>query len=498
MFDLSVDPSVMKTVNGHLPAMTRGRVLSTFDRIMVYGLTALSHNSLWWDSPTEFSLLITRRPLQLDLQGGVTIRGSMDADQPGRVWLHDIELAMRPVTLPKRFCYRPKPKKRTQKELDRYARIEHKWIDEELDNPFIQNCAYRESWLIDLPVTLTAMIEGWFYTDVEQLLHTKTAETLFGFRPHIDEEAVASYARRLRVDRDTTAGFLKRSLRHLKNQSGVLGIVNFIDNTDPLSRAQVEFINVATFAIKQLCPDMDVLVVDVIINDEDGQTPHWDVFREYHGQNRFWGRHSERKRWPFSMVFGRRYRRYTNEQLRLPLDDGGRLFDVDLFADHRKQGQSRVMLNAQYSASVRNALFDLLRAACTINSQPLMKVLRRDFRGMPEATVQEYLETMLKTSAVVLVNADVECDLFKLVVQSCIEAKCEGAPLIKIVQTDSVPPGSVAVPLDTACDKMQLFKQPRADLPADACSEIVDGIFKAYDTNIYLDMLYSATFWHQD
>lgn len=307
MFNLAVEPSVLQTMET-LPATTRTRVMQSFCTIMEEGLLALNSKRLAWFSPTDFDISISRKSFDMDLRNGAVAQGFLK-DQDGKPGIFIEKL--RHVEKRRRISGRAYRYGETEIErnTENYITLDNAWVVEQLQNPFVyKNFSESFSSIANTPVTFPMLMEARFYREINQIYISKSVERKYGFKPYYPDECAQDYCERIKFDA-TFRNQIKQISLHSFLESfskfkDVLVIVNFIDELDPLSLAQVEFINASVFFMRAQYPDTKIQVVDVVARDIQGARPYFDEFLFYHKQHRLELRDQNRILAPFTMVLG--------------------------------------------------------------------------------------------------------------------------------------------------------------------------------------------------
>ena len=502
IYDLAVHPEVLEAIEG-LPATTRQRVVTAFSTICMDGLNALNHKKLRWRSERDFALAISRTAFDMQLENGVTAEGFVGGNDFPTVYI----TALQPVEGKRRISRyshgigRGLPSDETGR-AD-YITIGNNWFAAELRNPFVKKALTDDRFrLAYLPVTYPMVLASRFYGDLRQVQLAKRAEDLYGFAPRYSDAAAAAFCaaadhpfERVRFDRRAAAGaqhsslsvFLRRAVMRPES----LIIVNFIDEQDPFSRTQKEFINAALCFLQLHYRRLRPLIVDVIIKDEEGATPHWEDFLSYHGQHRFPVARFKRGLSPFSMVWGRLHQDLAGEQRELPFDGQHRLFDIDLFQGCRDSEQSEILKDSHYRVNLDQAFFNLIRAGGVVVEKGV-KVEVRDLCDLSDEALREALGEIMKSSAVVLVNGEGNSALSKVAIDAACEAQLSGFPFVAIILTECIEPGSIVVPFDERLGATKIFRD--LDLDPDSIEQVFEAILVAYGRNRYLSSRYLASF----
>ncbi len=493
-YRLAVNPSVLETIDT-LPSTTRTRVLQSFCTIMGRGLLALNHKKLSWHSESEFKLTISRKSFDMKLRNGVIADGFLRDDKRGCIFIEKLHPVNKDTRI-SNFAHDYKKPITSKKNTVNYVELGNDWVAEEIKNPFIhRNNSEGFSSLFKTPVTHSMIMESRFYGDIDQIHLSKAIEKRHGFKPYITEESAQDYCEHMRFDASSKNDILKKSLyeflENYENYPETLVIVNFIDELDPLSLAQSEFINFMIFYMHCQFPDLKIQVVDVITRDLQGAQPYIEEFTHYHKQHRLALDGQNKPLAPFTMVLGELPCPLRGRQLRLPLPGYRRWFDIDLFANCREQADYSYMRTAIYKGNLRSAAYDLMRAGGLMNTKIAM-VNFKDLRDYPKSEVHEDIIEILKFSAVLLMNDDKNSPAYEVAKTTSDYAQAIGFPFIVTIQTNFVEPGMIAVPVNMDGSKLRICKITKND--DDAHSSVLDGVIEAHERNPYLATLDCRTF----
>ena len=378
-------------------------------------------------------------------------------------------------------------------DTERYVTVDEDWLERRFSDPFVRNTLSSKNKRASskAPALFSMRMETAFYANFEQIRVSKEAERKYGYKPYWSDKDVQGICERIRFDATYKNKPGKTPLRDylesFNENRDILVIVNFIDELDPLSLAQVEYINSVIFFTNRQYREVKMQVVDVIVRDLQGACPYREEFVFFHKQHRLILEDKERALAPFTMVLGEiapdKRESSFPEQLRLPFENYRRWFDIDLFFDCRDPGLCRYRATFNYKQNLLSAAFNLMCAAGVI-IRSFNYVQHRDLRGLPETQVREHIEFLLKRSALVLINDEIASPAGRLCVDACAVAQGTGYAFAAVLLTDTVSPGSVVVPLDERYTESRTIDL--TDHDKEARDRVVDAISEAYEENDYL------------
>ena len=504
-FELAIHESIVAKIET-LPSTIRCRISTIFSTISIEGLEALSAEILTWKSDNEFRLSVTRKRHDIELQNGIIADGFINQSKKPCIYIKRLER----VTHPLRITSKTPPHQENDKNdlfvetlTGNYVEINDAWIDKERENPFVNQALKNSSTLTSIaPVTLPMVIERMFYRNIEQIHRAVRAQEIFGFVPKYPHDHTKNYLnfcsfnKRIRFDVDyknkTNSTPLINYLERFEYKNDNLLLVNFIDELDPLSLAQADFINgMVKIFFKRQYPSLIIHVVDVIIQDKQGRKPYYEEFIHYHGQHRFnlkFSREGTNKPpAPFTMVLGEIHEALRDDQYSLPMSERHHMFDVDLFIGCRGEAgyHSRDM---RYSRNVKSAIYNLLRAAGFVTSERYT-VGYTDLRRGCEQEIDRDIREILKTSAIIYINDEITSTSAELARNASYSMMSSGYPHVTIIQTNRVKPGYLGVPVSVNGTEIRLTEESSNE------EELIMALNEAYDRNYYLMELWAFQFW---
>lgn len=487
-FPLAVHPSVLDTL-ALLPATTKTRVLQSFCVIMVEGILALNPQCLSWNAPDHFTLSITRRPFDPVLENGALLQGFIEEEEGRpRFCIQSLQHVKG-----RRRIY-PRATKHVLSKRDEnsagYVELDFDWAEEQLENPFVRKSLIEDiGSLGHVPISLPELIAARFYGDIEQILISASVQNTFGLRTYDINRHSHLPFERLRFD----AAFKDRAgeaslhafIEKLNRQTDTLSVINFIDEQDPLSLAQAQFLDSALFFAQTQYPATKFQIADVIVRDAQDARPFIEAFRHFHGQHRFYVEDGSRPRAPFTMVLGELAPDLRGNQPWLPASDRRRWFDIDLFDGCRGPGMRSEWANARYRVNLELAIYNIVRAASfMLPGGASLQVQYRDLRGQSREMIEDDLSEMRKSTALLLLSNEPSTPTGRLANRVCCIAQGAGLPFVATIQVDWVEENTIVVPVSNNPDQDHIFPINSDD--DETANRIIDAVFDAYDRNPYL------------
>ncbi len=443
-FRLAVHSSVLEAFKS-LPALTKARVLAVFRTIRLDGPTALDKHIVAWDREDRFTLCIPRNLFDLELKDGALAKGYYRF--PGFDDTFYIESLSR---IEGRRCIE------SGKSVDDIRHgsgrdaaadvvpLDDAWFSEQYKDPFVDRA--RGSGIIPhskIPVTRPLRALERFYASPHEVMTGKRVERRLGTGPAFSRRFAGNDCRHMRFGRPAQGDFVMSNVyAHIdacRKRPQTMAIVNFIDECDPYSLAQQEFVYLLIPYLRDQCTKLKIQVLDVVIRDEEGPTVHQKAFRSYCTQNLLGRRANKVNPSAFTMVLGEPQAHMRDDQRLLPGFDGRRLFDFDLFADIRNRDRPSpysaewTELYWRYKTVLRRTVFHLFRIAAALSPVDGLNIDICDLRHLGYWQALGAAARLMGCSAVVEVNDAPGSDAFEVAKLACAQAIIEGYPHVVIV-----------------------------------------------------------------
>ncbi|OAB55822.1 hypothetical protein AY600_17970 [Phormidium willei BDU 130791] len=457
------------------------------------GITALEQRYLRWETRDRFRLTIQRNLFETELGDGALALGAVLREGGDLILrldsLHRIDRGIcstsgeyhRAIRHPKRD------------DGSGYIRLGPEWLEKERTNPFVQRACGREGLVsrMHIPITTAMEIEGRFYASPRQIERGKAAEQRFATPSALPAWIVSEYCRRMRfdppmADRPHIPG-LTGAIEAARQHPETMVIVNFVDELDPFSLAQQEFINLVITCLPRQSPRLRIDIIDVVIRDREGRRAFEQEFRAFHAANLLGADAARAPASPFTGVLGQRLPDVEEEHPAvLPLFDRRRLYDFDLFAGCR-DAEGRVEARGSYARgaeryklNLRRAVFNLFKLAAEICTRETM-IEFKDLRGLSHPEAVSFMYSLSKRAALVAVNAGRESEAFTLACMGSTQAIFEGFPNVIVLLVDE-PRAPYKLRVYTSFDAGGIYYYDYA-FPCEAAGDVLtiaDDIREAY------------------
>lgn len=502
-YPVCIQPEALKALNG-LPALPRSYLMTMLDMVITFGLGSIKATDLFWLDDTHFSLVATGNVRDISPVSLAVAKGFIPNPFDGRIYIesvHEIKdgWCVKPaMPLESILSGRPMIAARSAS----YLALGSDWLstaramDKELDKawktpPFGPACR-----------TPLMQFEREFYRSPAQIeLHHRQQDRFAfnGFAFGVKAPDVAYHDRfDSRTAATTTACELISLVEREKQRKGSLLLVSFLDEQDPLSQAQRNFIHMLPATLRRQYPHLRLHIVDVVVRDRDGAAAYDEAFLAYASQKDQADIDPEDRNAPFSILFsGGRGGDNEAPDLGLcskpaqtatvPLSDECRIIDIDLFAGCRQQGQSRCKRRRQFEVNRASTLHAIMRHAAQISS--IAEVYPHDFRGHSRHALARDILTLSKSSVVVHANPDKAGRAIDLATRASAHAILTGYPWIVTILEDAFDsPDAVQVHIPGTADSYRYGVPPQVG--DDDILAVADCIARAYRESAALSALF--------
>lgn len=438
-YKLAVHPAVIDTLVT-LPFQVRFETVKVFQKILHLGVTSYWPGQVHWGMGNSFSLSIYEHVNDPGLQNGAFAKGFVHDPFDQTFYIRHLHHIADEKCLQSKMQYTDLQRQNlTDKNTDDYIVLGEGWISDILGDTFVQNALKVKPSLPLLPSTLATKIQNNFYPSLDQIYTAKRKEWAFKSTCAYNDEWASASCKREVFDVTKKNKSCRNELREYieslitSPEAQVPIFVNFIDEQDPLSLAQKEYINLVT-ALASLNYKMSPMhIVDVIIRDIQGATPYYEDFLYYSRQGDNGDTSNEPN--PFTLVLGIPPIRNIypeSEPVHFPCAGRQRLLNIDLFAGCR----GVLPNNPAYQRNVKNSTHQIL--ACIglfteIFSHPAWDSTQFSIRQLLRVEGE-----LLKNAIVVKVYADEQSKTMEIARMAVANAVLSGYPNVIIMKADDV------------------------------------------------------------
>ncbi|MEJ8472875.1 hypothetical protein [Roseibium algae] len=277
-FKIAVHPDVMDTLNALSPAL-RANVYFILRTIMEGGLTALNQTNITFGGrPSNgFALKVPTHLGDINVIDGFLIQGFFPKDFDQTFYLQSIE----ELTSNKKIFSLPRyvdpPEGLDVYNTAAYLPITFGDAQKATAHPIGSLIRTR----LHTPWCPALVIERYFYPHLPALEAAVKCRQNLGSSPML-ETKIGDYVDYIEVfERGTSLDF--EALQDAP--ADTIRLVSFIDKTDAFSMAQQDFVRIMAINLKQTYQNNSFEIIEIIIKDEGGKTPHFDLFLQEHRRN---------------------------------------------------------------------------------------------------------------------------------------------------------------------------------------------------------------------